>query len=188
MSADARQRLSVRVAADYANAGHRKYFIPDLNDVANVVGEAVAADTDALAASAAAAASYAAMLAIAGGTQGIGGDPSELPLVAFLGSAAFASLDAVIGVAQNVQNGAYQILATDRAKLLLSTSGANTWTLPLSTDCPPFYYFRWRNRSGSNLIFNRTSPDTIEGATTAWTMATNTSGIISLSAGNWERA
>jgi hypothetical protein len=186
MSADARARLGARVYNDYANGGHRTVFVPDLNDVSNVVGEAVAADIDAIKQAGLASASLAAQMALApGGAQAIGvPDPDRVPLGAFLGSAAFLDADPILGIQAVIQGAAYQMVSQDRGSLLVSTTGANTWTLPLSSDVPWNWFVRYKNRSGSNLIIARTGADTIDGAAANLTVATGTSGyIVRLGAG-----
>jgi hypothetical protein len=180
MSADARARLGARTYNDYANGGHRTVFVPDLNDVANVVTEAVNADTDAIKQAGLAAASLASMVALGpGGTQGIGvPDPDRVPLGAFLGSAAFADLDAILGIQAVLQNAAYQMVSQDRGSLLVCSSGTQTWTLPLSSDVPWNWFVRYKNRSGNNLTIARTGADTIDGAAANLTVVTATSGYI----------
>jgi hypothetical protein len=188
MSADARARLSARVYNDYANGGHRTVFVPDLNDVANVVNEAVAADTDAIHQAALAAASLASMVALGpGGAQGIGvPDPDRVPLGAFLGSAAFLDAEPILGIQVTLQNAAYQMVSQDRGSLLLTTSGTNTWTLPLSSDVPWNWFVRYKNRSGNALTIARTGADLIDGAAANLTVATATIGYIVRSGAGWE--
>jgi hypothetical protein len=165
-------------------------FVPDLNDVANVVGEAVAADTDAIKQAQLAAASLASMVALGpGGTQGIGvPDPDRVPLGAFLGAAAFLDVDPILGIQVVVQNAAYQMVSQDRGNLLLCTTGTNTWTLPLSSDVPWNWFVRYKNRSGANLTIARTGADTIDGVAASLTVATATSGYIVRSGAGFEHA
>lgn len=189
MSADARARLALRLAADYASGGHRKWFTGDLNDAANIVAEAVAADLDAIAHAALAGTTLAAIMAIAGGTRGIGTpDADRIPLGAFLGSAAFGDLDILTTLNIVQHDAAYQMLPQDRAALLFTTTGTNTWTLPLSSDVPAGWWVRYKNRSGNNLTLARTGSDTIDGAASNLTVTTGTSGIIGRQGvtANWE--
>jgi hypothetical protein len=190
MSADARARLSVRVYNDYANGGHRTVFVPDLNDVANVVNEAVAADTDAIHQASLAAASLASMVALGpGGTQGIGvPDPDRVPLGAFMGSAAFLDADAILGIQVTLLSASYQMVSQDRGSLLVATTGTLTWTLPLSSDVPWNWFVRYKNRSGANLTLARTGADTIDGVAANLTVATATSGYIVRAGANFEHA
>lgn len=178
MSAAALARLAARVASDYANGGHRTYFSPDLNDVAGVVGDAVAADTSALAAALAAGQSLAAALAIVGAAQGVGAAGDEVPLVVELGSATFVPWGRLLGIPVNTQNGAWQMLPQDFGTLLLTSSGTNTWTLPASTDLPNWWQVRYKNRSGNNLTLARTGTDTINGAGSNVTIATGAQGTL----------
>jgi hypothetical protein len=190
MSADARARLSVRTYNDYANGGHRTVFVPDLNDVSNVVAEAVAADVDAIKQAGLAASSLASMLAIApGGTQGIGvPDPDRVPLGAFLGAAAFLDVDPLLGIQVTNLSAAYQFVSQDRGGLFVATAGTLTWTLPLSSDVPWNWFVRYKNRSGANLTLARTGADTIDGAAANLTVATAISGYICRSGAGFEHA
>lgn len=169
------------------NGGHRSWFLPLIQDVVaqalEIENNAGSANT----AAAAAAASLAAMLAISGGTTGIGTEPFDLVRVNDLGTMAFLDEDVVMGFVFNTQNTTYQIRTTDKNKILLTTSGINTWTLPLLSDLPPRWFFRIKNRSGNNLTLNRSGSDTINAAATSLTIATGTSVLIARSGtSTWE--
>jgi len=169
------------------NGGHRLWFLPLTQDIVAEAARIQANQTSATAAAAAAQASLSAMLAVSGGTLGIGTEPLDLVRAGDLGSAAFLDEDVINGIVVNTQNTTYTINITDKSKLLLTTSGTNTWTLPLLSTLPPRWYFRYKNRSGNNLTFNRSGSDTINAAATSLVVATGTSGIIARSGvSTWE--
>lgn len=110
-------------------------------------------------------------------TGGVGTAAIEVPRAAELGSAAFCDAAALTGIFSSTQNAAYQILPQDRGRLLLTTSGTNTWTLPAGAALPDGWFCRIKNRSGANLTIARTGSDTIDGATSL-TVATGTGRLI----------
>lgn len=180
MSSAAAARLAARVSADYASGGHRTYFTPDLNDAATVAGE-VANDASSAASSAStAAASLAAAQAIVGATQGVGTDGMDVPQNATLGSAARADANRLRGRFYLLCDSNYQILPQDFGKLLVTTSGTRTWTLPLGSDLPEGWTIYIKNRSGNNLTINRSGSDGINAAATSITIATGASATITL--------
>jgi hypothetical protein len=169
------------------NGGHRLWFLPLIQDIViqavTMQGNADTADTARTAAEAA----LAAILAVSGGTLGIGTEPLDLVRVNDLGTLAFLDEDVINGFVFKTQNGSYQINSTDKNKLLLTTSGTNTWTLPLLADLPPRWFTRIKNRSGNNLTINRSGSDTINAAATSLTVSNGSSVIIARSAvTTWE--
>lgn len=178
MSQEAIYRLQARLGSQYLSGGHRTYLISDFNDVA-AVGQMTANNaTQAAASAASAASSYSLMVALGASAYGVGIDATDLPRVASFPSGGFAELLAALGIFPNTQNGSYQITPHDFGKLLLTTSGTNTWTLPLAADLPEGWFCRWRNRSGNNLTLNRSGADTFNAAATTIALATGTSGMI----------
>ncbi len=158
----------------FANGAFRQNLRPAFNAVGATGQDAAAYAELALAYANAAAASYALALALTGGGQGIGTEPLDLPRVVDLGSAAFADADQLTGIFPATLNAAYQIVPLDFGKLLLTTSGTNTWTLPLAADLPDGWWCLLRNRAGANLTIARSGADTLNGAATSVTIATAT--------------
>ena len=169
--------LAARVDADFSALQHLTYFRPSLLAV-GAVGREVAADATAAAASAAAAsASYALSLGFSLAAYGIGTQPLHLPRAGSLGALAFMEQEA-LRVLPNTQNATYQITPHDFGRLLLTTSGTNTWTLPLAADLPEGWWCLYRNRSGNNLTINRSGADTFNAAAT--TVAISTGAAIGM--------
>lgn len=178
MSSAAILRLSARVQADYLNGGHVPLFVPDMNAAATIANYTAAQATAAAASAASAASMYVLSLALSIPAYGVGIDTMDLPRVSALGSLAFMDAPGALGVFANTQDATYQIRPDDFGKLLLTTSGARTYTLPLAADLPEGWFCRWRNRSGSNLTVNRSGADTLNAAATTIALATGTSGLI----------
>jgi hypothetical protein len=164
--------LAARTSADFANGGHRTYFVPSLNAVANTANDMAALAEDASDAAAAAAATYTLNLALGVSAYGVGTEPLDLPRTVDLGGAAFVETDVLLGVFPSTQNAAYQMLPTDFRRLLLTTTGTNTWTLPLAADLPDGWHCWYRNRSGANLTIQRSGSDTFNAAATSVTIST----------------
>lgn len=187
MSAAARAQLAGRVTSDYANGGHRAVFVPDLNAVADVAVEVATNAADAIAAAEQAAASLALALGITGGAVAIGGDPLDVPRNTELGSAAFIDAMALAGMVVETHDATYQIVPGDFAKVMRTTSGTRTWTLPVAADVPIGWWCVAKNRSGNNLTINRGGSDTIDAAATSLTIATGSSlTIVKATATTWE--
>lgn len=180
MPSAAAARLAARVSSQYANGGHRTYFTPDLNDAATVAGEVANDANSAASSAAAAAASLATAQAIVGATQGVGTDGMDVPQNATLGTAARADINRLRGKFSLICDSNYQILPQDFGKVLITTSGTRTWTLPLGTDLPEGWFIHVKNRSGNNLTINRSGSDGINAAATSLTIANGASAIISL--------
>lgn len=178
MSAEAIARLAARVVGDYLNGGHVEVFVPDLNDTATLATYTATNATSAAAAASAAAATYALVLALIGGGQGVGTEQLDVPPVWALGSGAFSDVEVIRGIFPNLQNAAYQILALDQGRLTYCTSGTNTYTLPLAADLPDGWCAPLRNRSGNNLTVARTGSDTINGTTSATIATGNTTSWV----------
>lgn len=172
---DAIARLAARVLANYLDdSGYILIFPPDLNAVA-VIGSDVSAKATSTAASAAlVAASVATAQAIVGLTQKVGTEVLALPRNVELGGSAYIDFDQMKGINPNTQNAAYQMLMQDFGKMLLTTTGTNTWTLPLAVDLPDGWWALYRNRSGANLTINRSGADTFNAAATTLAIATAT--------------
>jgi hypothetical protein len=177
MSAEAILRLQARIVSDYYNGGHTTHFINDLNDMAAVADYAGDQAAEAAASSAAASASYALSLGFSLAAYGIGTQPLHLPRAGSLGALAFMGQEA-LRVLPNTQNATYQITPHDFGKMLLTTSGTNTWTLPLAADLPEGWWCLYRNRSGNNLTINRSGADTFNAAAT--TLAISTGAAIGM--------
>lgn len=164
--------LAARTAADFANDGHRTYFVPSLTAVAATAIDVSAFATAAQAAAAAAAASYALQVALGLPANGVGNEPMDLPRMSMFNGEAFRQWDMAAALVVNTQDATYQITEHDGGKLLLCTSGTRTWTLPAATDVWIGWQARIRNRSGNNLTLARTGSDTINGAASSLTIAT----------------
>ena len=118
-------------------------------------------------------ATYALAQALAVPAYGVGLDALKLPRAGDLGNAAFRDWEAQHGIVTNTQNAAYQITLHDFGKLLLTTSGTNTFTLPAATDLPDGWWCQYHNISGANLTLQRSGSDTINGvAATSSVVAT----------------
>jgi hypothetical protein len=163
------------------NGGHRLWFLPLIQDIVTEALRISTNSTSAVSAAAAAQAALTSILGVTGGSLGIGTEPLDLVRAGDLGSAAFLDEDVLNGIVVNTQNTTYQIVLSDKSKLLLTTTGTNTWTLPLLSNLPPRWFLRYKNRSGNNLTFNRSGSDTINNAATSLVVATGTSGIIARS-------
>lgn len=184
---DAVNRLAGRVAADYANGGHRTVFVPDLNAVATVAGGVAVDAASAASAAIQAAASLAAALDLTGGAVDIGGDQLALPRNTELGEAAFSDVMQMVGLWPETRDATYQILPQDFAKVVRATSGTRTWTLPAAESVPDGWWIVFKNRSGNNLTINRSGSDTIDAAATSLTIATGASlTVVKASATTWE--
>lgn len=180
-------QLAGRVAADYANGGHRSVFIPDLNAVATVANDVATDAASAESAAVQAAASLAAALELTGGAVEVGTDQLGVPRNAELGDAAFADAMQIAGQFVDTRDATYQILPQDFSKVLRATSGTRTWTLPLAANVPDGWWIVCKNRSGNNLTVSRAGSDTIDAAATSLTIATGASAIIvKASATTWE--
>jgi hypothetical protein len=181
MSLADRTRLAGRTSTQYANGGHRALFTGDLNAAAGVHVDCADYAEQAESAADIAAASLALAQALVGLTQGIGLGGLDVPRNVELGTAAYADAALLRGIFVATQNAAYQILPQDWGRLLLTTSGTNTWTLPLAADVPDGWHVYLKNRSGNNLTIARTSSDTING-TTSLTVSTG-SGLTLVKSG-----
>ena len=169
------------------NGGHRFWFLPLVQDVVTEALNIQSLSGAATSAAVSAGTSLAALLAVSGGTLGIGTEPFDLVRVNDLGSMAFLDEDVVNGLVFYTQNTTYQLLLQDKSKVLLTTSGTNTWTLPLLANLPQRWFTRVKNRSGFNLTINRSGTDTINAAATSLVIATGTSVLIARSAlATWE--
>jgi len=164
--------LAARTAGDFANDGHRTYFVPSLTAIAATAIDVSAFATAAQAAAAAAAGSLATQLALGTPANGVNNTPMGIPRTVMFNGEAFRAWDMAAGLIVNTQNATYQITEHDGGKLLLTTSGTNTWTLPAATDVWIGWQARLRNRSGNNLTLARTGSDTINGAGSNLTVAT----------------
>jgi hypothetical protein len=163
--------LSLQVT-QFQNGGHRNWLIPAYQAVARTGYDVSALATAAQAAATAAANSLAAQLALGLPTNGVGNEPMDLPRMVMFNSEAVRQWDMAAALIPSTQNAAYQIVEHDNGKLLLTTSGTNTWTLPLATDVWVGWTTRVRNRSGNNLTLARSGSDTINGAGSNLTVAT----------------
>jgi hypothetical protein len=164
--------LAARTAGDFANDGHRTYFVPSLTAVAATAIDVSAFATAAAASAAAASGSLATQVALGTAANGVGNEPMDLPRMSMFNGEAFRQWDMAGALIPSTQNAAYQITEHDTGKLLLTTSGTNTWTLPLAADVWVGWTTRIRNRSGNNLTLARTASDTINGAGSNLTVAT----------------
>jgi hypothetical protein len=170
------------------NGGHRTWFLPLITDV---VAQGAIIQANATTANSSATIALQALgfinTLMGGGTLGIGTKPGEIVRAHDLGTMAFLNEEAVMGFFFNTQNTTYQILLQDKNKVLLTTSGTNTWTLPLCSDVPMGFKFGIKNRSGNNLTLNRSGSDTINAAATSLTIATGTTTWVGKSsATTWE--
>lgn len=118
-------------------------------------------------------ATYTLAAGLGAGTQAIGTDPNGLVRNYELGSAAYADIDQVRNIFTVLANSAYQITPNDHGKLIYTTSGTNTWTLPTYSDVRPGFFCYIRNRSGANLTISRNA-NTINGAASDLTVTTGT--------------
>lgn len=168
MATDATSALAALTDASFANGAHRTNFVPALNNVAMAANEtATNADTAATSA-AAAAASLATAQAITGGAQGVGGDALDVPRNAELGSAAFVPATLLRGIFPVTVDATYQIVPMDWGRLLVCSSGPQTWTLPLMADCPNGWWIALRNRSTDTVTIPCGGSDTIDGGATSY--------------------
>lgn len=164
--------LAARVDADFSALKHLEFFRPSLLAV-GAVGREVAADaTQAAASATAAATTYALHVALGAGAYGFGTLPLHLPRAGSLGSMAFLDAQEARGIFTSTQNAAYQMTPHDFGRLLLTTTGTNTWTAPLAADLPDGWHCLLRNRSGNNLTIARSGSDTMNAAATTVTIAT----------------
>lgn len=185
--------LAALTPANFQNGGHRTYFVPALNAVA-----ASASDVSALATQVASnynlvIGAYGLMLQVSGGALGVGTDQLDVPLRNMLGSAAYADIEHLIGCRAVTVNADLAIVPTDFGrKMLLTTSGTRTYTLPawsnMPTDPPRL---PGKNRSGNNLtLAPGSASDAINGGTAgaSLTIATGLSYDVvwSETANNWE--
>lgn len=172
MSAEDWSYLGGLAVTQFQNGGHRTYLVPAFNAVGRTAQDVSALATSTSALAAAAASSYALMAALGASAYSIGTAAMSLPRVADLGPGAFTDPQYDAGVIVNLQNAAYQITLHDFGKLLLDTSGTNTYTLPAATDLPEGWWCLYQNFSGVNLTLARSGTDTINSAATSVTVAT----------------
>jgi len=165
---DSISRLAGRVQANYLNNGHLLYLDGDFRAIAAVANLVAALATQAQASAADASASLALMQALGASAYSIGTASLSLPRASDLGSAAYQDAQYASGIVVNLQNAAYQVTVHDYGKLLLTTSGTNTFTLPAATDLPDAWWCSFMNISGANLTFARTGSDTINAAATSF--------------------
>ena len=166
------QYLEARVDADFEGFAHLTYFRPSLLAVASVGRYVADLAGQAEDLADAAAESYALQLALGAGAYGIGTLPLYLPRAGALGSAAFLNVNQLKGIFPSTQNAAYQVTPHDLGRLLLTTSGTKTWTLPLAADLEEGWFALYRNRSGNNLTIARSGSDTLNAAATSVTIST----------------
>ena len=164
--------LAARTSAEFANDGHRTFFIPSLSAIAVTAYDVSALATAAQAAATAAAGSLTTQLALGLAANGVGNEPMDLPRMSMFNGSAFRPWEMAAGLVVNTQDATYQVTEHDGGKLLLVTSGTRTWTLPAASDVWVGWNCRLRNRSGNNLTLNRTGSDTINGAGSGITVAT----------------
>lgn len=190
MSADDWAFLEGLTSSQFENGGHRTVFVP-----ACVAVGATGNDMAAIAASVAEyyalmGAIYTAMLAVSGGTLGIGADEYDVSLNVLRGNASFANISQFAIRRPVTQDAAYQIVPQDFwSAMLLTTSGTRTYTLPAWSDMPDFVPpLLGKNRSGNNLTLARTGTDTIDAAATSVTVPTGSSWELykSDTSGLWE--
>ncbi len=172
MSAEDWAYLAARSDSEWANGGFRTVHRPSLNATGRTAQDVYSMTIQAAASAAAAASSYTLMAALGAAAYSIGTPSLSLPRAGDLGSGAFGDGQYAGAPIVNQQNTAYQITLHDFGKLLLSTSGANTYTLPVGTDLPEGWWCLWHNISGSNLVIQRSGTDTINAAATSVTIAT----------------
>lgn len=164
---DAIARLAARTLEQYlADSGYVEIFPPDLNAVATIGSYATTKAAEMQAAVALVSASVALAQAIVGLTQKVGTEVLSLPRNIELGSAAFVDTEQLRGIYPNTQNAAYQILPQDYGKLLITTTGTNTWTLPEAADLPEGWWCAYRSRGTGNLTINRTGTNTFNASAT----------------------
>ena len=190
MSAEDWYYLGGFQASLWPNGGHRTYLTPVIQAVgrsAQDVGNFAILSQNYYALSAGI---LTTMMSISGGTLGVGTEGLDVSLNALQGSAAFVDIEQIVSRRPVVADLNYQIQPQDFWNaLLLTTSGARTYTLPLWSDMlgrvPPLL---GKNRSGAALTINRAGTDTIDGAASSLTVPTGSSYEIYLSdtAGLWE--
>ncbi len=168
---DSITRLAGRVKEHYYNNGHLLYLDGDLHAIASLANYVANQSVQALASANAAGAYLALMQAFGVLAYAIGPTSMALPRVSDLGSAAFGDAQYSTGIVVSQQNAAYQMTVHDYGKLLLDTSGTNTYTLPLATDLPDGWWCMGQNFSGANLTWARSGSDTINNAATSVTTA-----------------
>jgi len=173
MSAEDWTYLAARSDADFPNGLFRTYFRPSLNAIGRTAQDVAFLTVQVQAYLDSISAIYALAQALAVPAYGVGLDAMKLPRAGDLGNAAFRDWEAQHGIVTNTQNAAYQITLHDFGKLLLTTSGTNTFTLPLATDLPDAWWCLYHNISGANLTIQRSGTDTINGvAATSIVVAT----------------
>jgi hypothetical protein len=172
MSAADRAFLLSLSVSQFQSGGHRQFLVPAYQAVARVGFEVSDLTASAAASAAAAAGSLATQLALGTPANGIGNEPMDLPRMSMLNSGAVRQWDVAAGLFANTQNATYQITEHDGGKLLLCTSGTQTYTLPPASAELVGWNCRLRNRSGNNLTLARTGADTINGAASNLTVAT----------------
>ena len=174
----------------FANGGHRALWQPTMTaiantaqDVANFAGQANVYYT-------LTAQTYAALLAVVGGSMNVGTEGLDLPLNTQLGNAAFVDLEQVLIRRPVTQDATYQIVPSDFwTTLLLTTSGTRTYTLPAWSSMPQFVPpLIGKNRSGNNLTLAPTGSDTFDAAAASVTVPTGSSWEVykSDTSGLWE--
>lgn len=182
--------LASLTSSQFQNGGHRSLWQPTMTAIAASATDVGSLATITLGYAQSAAASYAAQLALAGGTQGIGTEELDLPLRALLGSGAFVDIERLIARRPVTANSDYQILPQDFfGAMLLTTSGTRTYTLPEWSDMPLYVPpLLGKNRSGNNLTIQRSGTNTIDNAATSVTVPTGASWEVykSDSSGLWE--
>jgi hypothetical protein len=169
--------LASLTGSQFQNGGHRSLWQPTMTAIAATATDVGNLATITLGYAQSSAASYAAQLALAGGTQGIGTEELDLVLKALLGSGAFVDVERLIARRPVTTNSDYQILPQDFFNaMLLTTSGTRTYTLPdwssLPLYVPPLL---GKNRSGNNLTIQRSGTDVIDNAATSVTVPTGSS-------------
>ena len=170
---DAISRLAARTLAQYLeDSSYIEIFPPDLNAVATIGSDVSSKALQIAATYALIAASVATAQAIVGLTQKVGSDILSLPRNVELGGAAYLDYEQLQAIFPSTQNAAYQMVVQDWGKLLLTTTGTNTWTLPAAADLPDGWWCQYRNRSGANLTIARSGADTMNAAATSVTVAT----------------
>jgi hypothetical protein len=160
--------------ASFSPIGYRTNFRPALNAVAGAANDVASDVTSVAATKAAIDAVYALFAALDAGAYGVGIDPVHLVRALNLGGLAFQDPYTALGTPTNTQNAAYQVLLQDFSKLLLTTTGTNTWTMPTAAALPFGWKCYLRNRSGNNLTMAVAASDTINagGAGISLTVAT----------------
>ena len=117
----------------------------------------------------------------------LGANPFVVPSLVDFGTAAFVDADILTGVFASTQNASYQVVVHDRGRLILCTSGTQTWTLPAAASVPDGWFVRLKNRSGNTLTVNRSGSDTIDAAATSLSIADGARAmIVKTGASTWE--